>query len=128
MNNRIFRIALRSLMVISLLINVIVLGYVLQLRSLTEELGLDGARLPRDVRQEFIQLAKQDDSILEKTKALGDARRLFNEAALADPYDAAYVEELALAAEAASLELRSLTEAILIQATTNIAKRDGRAP
>lgn len=128
MNNRFFRIALRVLLVVSLLINVIVLGYVLQVRSLTHELGLDGVRVPREIRQEFIQLAKQDDSILEKTRALGEARRHLNEAILTDPYDAALVAELGRVAAAANSELRALTDPVLLQAATNVAKRDGRAP
>ncbi|MDA8587301.1 hypothetical protein N9L47_13750 [Rhodobacteraceae bacterium] len=128
MNNRFFRIALRVLLVVSLLINVAVLGYVLQLRSLAKDIGLDGIRLPREVRQEFLQLAKQDDGILEKTRKLGDARRRLNDATMADPYDAALVEDLARAADVANSELRALTQSVLVQATANVAKQDGRLP
>ncbi len=128
MNNRLFRITLRVVLVISLLMNVIVLGYVLQVRSLTHELGLDGIRVPREVRQEFIQLAKQDGSTLEKTRALGDTRRRLNEAILADPYDATLVANLSRAAAAANLELRALTDPTLVEAAANVAERDGRAP
>ncbi len=128
MNNRYLRIAMRLVLVVSLLINVIVLGYALQLRSLAKEIGLDGARLPREVRQEFIQLAKQDDGILERARALGDARRRLSEAAMADPYDADLVEDLVRAAEETSSELRALTQSVLVQAAANIAERDGRAP
>lgn len=126
MNNRYLRIGLRVLLVASLLMNVIVLGFFLQLRSLAQEIGLDGARLPREVRQEFLELAKQDDGILESARALGDARRRLNDAAMADPYDAALVADLVRAVEAASLELRTLTQSVLVQATANVARQDGR--
>lgn len=126
MNNRFLRIVLRILLVVSLLINVAVLGYVLQLRSLAKEIGWDGARLQREVRQEFLDLVREDEIILEKARELGDVRRRLNEAVMAAPYDAALVETLLQASHLATSELGILTHSTLLQAAANIAQQDGR--
>lgn len=127
MQNRVIRIGLRVLLVVSLLMNAAVLGYVLQLRSIASEAGFEGTRLPREIRREFLEQARGDEALRERIAALGEARRALRAAAEATPYDPERVAGIMEEIRGLTAEVQGASQKVLAEAMADVAARNGRS-
>ena len=115
MGNRFWRIALRVVLAASLLLNAVALGVVLRAAQMRDEIGFQGAALPREVRRAFLERAREDEALLAALRDLGAARRDLVAVGTSSPLDEAALDD---ALEA----VRSRAEAV--QAAARAALRE----
>ena len=108
MGNRGLRIALRVLLVLSLLVNFVLLGLFLRLNTVRTELGFSGGALSHWERMEFQRSAAADPALRAALGEMRVAREAMFEILAADVPDRA-------AAEAAMTEVRRTTDALQVE-------------
>lgn len=87
MRNRVLRITLRVVLVLSLLANVFVIGVVLRAVELRDRAGLKDTRFPPELGRAFMEVVEDEQEIWNQLAQLGDARRAMMAAAEARPLD-----------------------------------------
>ncbi|MDX8349494.1 hypothetical protein SLH49_16040 [Cognatiyoonia sp. IB215446] len=87
MRNRVLRIALRVVLVLSLLANAVVIGVILRAVELRDRAGLQDTRFPPELGRAFMEVIEDEDEIWTQLAQLGDARRAMMAAAEARPLD-----------------------------------------
>lgn len=114
MNNRLIRIVTRVIFVLSLLVNVIVLGIALQFAELRAYYGPAETKLPRDLRRSFIAVAKADDGLAVEAAKLSEVRTQMFELSQAEPLDPAALEAAMAEVRAQSGVLQEKSQALLL--------------
>lgn len=87
MRNRVLRIALRVVLVLSLLANAAVIGVILRAVELRDRAGLQDTRFPSELGRAFMEVIEDEEDIWTQLAQLGDARRAMMAAAEARPLD-----------------------------------------
>ena len=109
MGNRGLRIALRIILVLSLLLNAVLVGLFLRLNAVRSELGISGPVLSFAERQTFRNSAFEDPALQAALDEMRQARAAMVDTLAADPF-------VAEDAETAMAEVRQKTEALQIAA------------
>lgn len=121
MQNKVFRIALRVLLVLSLLMNVVVIGFGLRLMELRDKAGLQDTRFPREFTRRFMDQAEDDPALLSQLARLGDARREMLAAAEARPFDRAALEAAMQKVRQETAALQVLGQGLMLDVITKDA-------
>ncbi len=116
MNNRLVRIGLRVVFALSLLLNALTVGVLLQLSEIRSFYGLGDARLPRDIRRDFFDMARGDAELAAESAKLGAARTRMVEIGSALELDQAALEAAMAEVRDQTLALQQKSQALLVEA------------
>ncbi len=109
MGNRALRILLRVVLAVSLIANAAMIGLLLRLGAIRDEMGFERAAVAPEIRREFLARAPEDETLRQAVQNLGTAR-----ATLMDLLENAPLDTAAIEAQMA--EVRSATEALQTEA------------
>ena len=122
MGVRFWRIALRVVLAASLLLNAVALGVVLRAAQLRDEIGFEGAALPREVRRAFVALAREDEALLGALRDLGAARRDLVAVGSARPLDEAALDDALEAVRSRAGAVQAAARAALREAFVDASR------
>jgi len=122
MQNKYLRIALRILLALSLLLNVIVIGFALRLMDLRDKAGLQDTRFPREYGRAFMAQAQDDPALLAQLNRLSDARRTMVATAEARPFDPAALEAAMQKVRQETAALQVLGQALMLDVVSDAAQ------
>ncbi|MEL6573462.1 MAG: hypothetical protein AAFQ64_17515 [Pseudomonadota bacterium] len=115
MTNRLIRIILRVVFVLSLLLNAAVIGIGLQLAEIRSYYGPSETRLPRDLRRSFIEAAKADEALAAEAALLSEARTKMYDLSRAKPVDRVALEAAMAQVRAQMQVLQEKNQALLLE-------------
>ncbi|MEL6640857.1 MAG: hypothetical protein AAFP98_06025 [Pseudomonadota bacterium] len=115
MSNRLIRIATRVIFVLSLLLNAVIIGIALQIAELRSYYGPAETRLPREIRRNFVDTAKADDTLAQEAALLSAARTEMFDLSQATPLDREALEAAMANVRAQTANLQERSQALLLE-------------
>lgn len=115
MNNRLIRIILRVVFALSLLLNAVVIGLGLQIAELRAFYGPSDIRLSRELRQSFIESARNDAALAAEAARLSESRTEMYELSQTKPVDQPALEAAMARVRDQTRALQEKSQALLLE-------------